>query len=615
MDNGPVRINHILDMLGGNAILLVVPGGKKKPVDEGWTSLTPAVMEDPKYLERFSNGCNVGVLLGTQSGGLCTIDIDDDRFIEDFLTANPSLRATLRTKRLKGCNFWIWVLGEYPGVTALHHARMHNEKGKPLSIGEWRATGGQTVIEGQAEGVPYKCIVDAKPIKIHFSDIVWPDWIADPPVLEEPFRNEAKSGNNLDRAKLENVKEYASGVIKAACPACRDAGEDASGDHLQIKPDGRFGCCKYPRDRDHRKLIWRLAGIPKPPQDNGDPFYDNSTEKGPVLPEIIDSAIFLAKELPKSPEIIKGLLHKAAKMVIGGGSKSFKTWVQLHCAIAVSYGIEWLGFKTTPGKVLFVNFEIQEEFFQQRILKITEACALTIEAGRLDVWNLRGKSAPYDIIVPKMLERIRESLYVLSILDPVYKLYGKTDENSASDVAQLLNSFENLCVETGSAVGFGAHYSKGNQSSKESIDRVSGSGVFARDPDSIIMFTKHEEKDAFVVEPILRNLPPVEPFVVRWKFPLMVRDDALDPADLKQPGPGRKKAYDVVQLLKFIVLNTPENPISISEWSERANVPRRTLSDYLPEMRSKGWISTLGEGRTARQSITPSGVTMATGGN
>lgn len=341
----------------------------------------------------------------------------------------------------------------------------------------------------------------------------------------------------------------------------------------------------------------------------------NGTHKMPDLPEIIDSAIFLAKEIPTTPEIIKGLLHKGAKMVIGGGSKSFKTWVQLNCALAVAYGLDWLGFKTLPGKVLFTNFEIQEEFFQQRILKLAEAMSITIEEGRLDVWNLRGKSASYVLIIPQILERIKDSNYVLSILDPVYKLYGKTDENSASDVAQLLNAFEGLCVETGSAVGFGAHYSKGNQASKESIDRVSGSGVFARDPDSIIMFTKHEEKDAFTVEPILRNLPPVHPFVVRWKFPLMVRDDDLDPSALKQPGPGRKKEYDCSKFLRVIIQNTKESPISVSEWAELAGVPRRTLSDYTNEMRAKGWIITIGEGRLARQSITPLGISMATGGN
>lgn len=37
-----------------------------------------------------------------------------------------------------------------------------------------------------------------------------------------------------------------------------------------------------------------------------------------------------------------------------------------------------------------------------------------------------------------------------------------------------------LTVETGAGVAFGSHFSKGNQIQKESIDRISGSGVFAR---------------------------------------------------------------------------------------------------------------------------------------
>lgn len=622
MNNGFDRINSILDRLGGNAILLPIPKGVKKPSDVGWTEFGPEVMEDPNYISRFDNGSNIGVCLGSQSGGLCTIDIDDDQYIELFLQENPSLRVTLRTKRLKGCNFWMWVEGEYPRVTPLKHARLKRlvekngkKREEPIPVGEWRGTGGQTVIEGQADGIPYRCEVDAKPIHIHFSDIKWPNWILNPPVLEEPFKNESKSGNSLDLSKLENVQEYSSGVIKAACPACREMGEDSSCNHLQIKTNGRFGCCKYPRDKEHRKAIWRLAGIPKPSTDESDPFYQNSQQKGPELPEIIDSAIFVAKEIPATPEIITGVLHKGSKMVIGGGSKSFKTWVQLDCGFSIAYGINWLGFPTLAGKVLFVNFEIQEEFFQQRIKKIAESRGITLEQGRLDIWNLRGKSASYDILIPRIVDRVKESNYVLSILDPVYKLYGKTDENSASDVAQLLNEFERMTVDTGSAVGFGAHYSKGNQSAKESIDRVSGSGVFARDPDSIIMFTKHEEKDAFTVELILRNLPPVEPFVVRWQFPLMVRDNDLDPADLKQPGGGRKKEYEAYKFLKFILQNTKESPISITEWAERAGVPRRTLSDYTNEMREKGWIITIGEGRNARQSITPLGISMATGGN
>jgi hypothetical protein len=44
----------------------------------------------------------------------------------------------------------------------------------------------------------------------------------------------------------------------------------------------------------------------------------------------------------------------------------------------------------------------------------------------------------------------------------------------------------------------------------------------------LVVFTKHEEEGAFVVEKILRNLPPVKPFVVEWQYPLFVREGSLD---------------------------------------------------------------------------------------
>ena len=54
-----------------------------------------------------------------------------------------------------------------------------------------------------------------------------------------------------------------------------------------------------------------------------------------------------------------------------------------------------------------------------------------------------------------------------------------------------------------------------NQAGKEAIDRIGGSGVFARDPDVITM-TPHEEKDAYIIDLTLRALPQIQPFVVRW---------------------------------------------------------------------------------------------------
>ena len=69
---------------------------------------------------------------------------------------------------------------------------------------------------------------------------------------------------SLDVAKLEKVRELAGGMVQARCPACAEGGNDRSGEHLRIYPDGKFGCCVHPKDTEHRKRIWALAGVRKP---------------------------------------------------------------------------------------------------------------------------------------------------------------------------------------------------------------------------------------------------------------------------------------------------------------------------------------------------------------
>src|SRR5262249_11250131 len=118
------------------------------------------------------------------------------------------------------------------------------------------------------------------------------------------------------------------------------------------------------------------------------------------------------------------------------------------------------------------------------------------------------------------------------------------DENAAGDVSQLLNQVEALAVQTGAAIPFGHHFSKGNQAAKDSRDRVSGSGVWARDPDSVITVTPHEEDDWFTVEYVFRNFPQKAPQVVRWKHPCMEVAAGLDPSKLREPGRPKEHSVD-----------------------------------------------------------------------
>ena len=65
---------------------------------------------------------------------------------------------------------------------------------------------------------------------------------------------------SLDRSKLQKVRPLGNGAWQAQCPACAETGQDRKGEHLRISPEGKFGCCVFAGDREHRRRIFVLAG-------------------------------------------------------------------------------------------------------------------------------------------------------------------------------------------------------------------------------------------------------------------------------------------------------------------------------------------------------------------
>jgi hypothetical protein len=308
-----------------------------------------------------------------------------------------------------------------------------------------------------------------------------------------------------------------------------------------------------------------------------------------AFPPIEDAARNISAAITLPPDVIVGLLHRGGKMVLGGASKSFKTWLLIDTALSVATGTDWLGRLTTQaGRVLYLNFEIPKPFFDWRLKTICDERQLTLGTDSLRIWNLRGYAADLSQISTQILRGIGSATYALIILDPAYKLYGARNENEASAMADLMNEIEHLAVKTGAAAAFGAHYSKGNQAQKEAIDRISGSSVFGRDPDTIVNFTTHEEKDCFSVESILRNHPPIDPFVVRWHFPLMTTASELDPKKLKLPG--RPEIYHASELLDLIT-----EPMSATEIvniaQEELGMSNRKAFEFLKELKEKGLVN------------------------
>lgn len=187
-----------------------------------------------------------------------------------------------------------------------------------------------------------------------------------------------------------------------------------------------------------------------------------------------------------SPPLIDGVLRQGHKMLMAGPSKAGKSFALIGLTIAIAEGTKWFGWQCTQGRVLYVNLELDRASALHRFKDVYKALNLPpTNLENIDIWNLRGKSVPMDKLAPKLIRRAHKKNYIAVIIDPIYKVLTG-DENSAEQMAHFTNQFDKVCVELGSSVIYAHHHSKGSQGGKKSMDRASGSGVFARDPDALI---------------------------------------------------------------------------------------------------------------------------------
>ena len=189
---------------------------------------------------------------------------------------------------------------------------------------------------------------------------------------------------------------------------------------------------------------------------------------------------------PLSPPLIDGVLRQGHKMLLAGPSKAGKSYALIELCISIAEGKPWLGFGCAQGRVMYVNLELDKASCLHRFCDVYKALGWQPDSlENIDIWNLRGKSVPMDKLAPKLIRRAMKKNYIAIIIDPIYKVITG-DENSADQMAKFCNQFDKVCTELGCAVIYCHHHSKGGQGGKKSMDRASGSGVFARDPDALL---------------------------------------------------------------------------------------------------------------------------------
>mgnify|MGYP003292150347 CR=1 FL=1 len=225
----------------------------------------------------------------------------------------------------------------------------------------------------------------------------------------------------------------------------------------------------------------------------------------------VDAADWLnAEDEPDNP-LVEGFIECGEVVAIVGQAKAGKSILALLLAVCIALGLPFLGKQTTRRPVYLANLEVSAKQYKKRLRRICKALGVNPEAlrGWLFIDNMRGETASWEAV----LAMCQAHGCTVAIIDPFYQIARivETDEQQCLDTVEQMKPF----AKAGITLGIVFHSPKGFSGDRQLIDMISGSAILARFPESIIGFLNHAtDKTARVVDAVLRNYPPPEPFAV-----------------------------------------------------------------------------------------------------
>lgn len=317
---------------------------------------------------------------------------------------------------------------------------------------------------------------------------------------------------------------------------------------------------------------------------------------------------------PLKPVLIEGILRQGHKMLLVSSSKAGKTFALIELAIAIAEGMRWLGYRCRQGRVLYLNMELDEASFDDRVKNVYKALDLpNPHPDQIDMVHLRGKTETMERLIPQIIRTAKGKPYAAVILDPIYKL-GLGDENAAKEVGTFCAMMDRI-ANTGCSVIYAHHHSKGAQGQKVSMDRASGSGVFARDADALLDMIElaipeekadeiraryGEKATAWRLDMTLREFARIDPQTVFFTYPIheVDEDDILADAMLAETervlDNGRERGALANKIKKLSMKDRLAELIrqdeefghrrTQEEYAEDLGITSRTVRKYLREM-------------------------------
>jgi hypothetical protein len=209
---------------------------------------------------------------------------------------------------------------------------------------------------------------------------------------------------------------------------------------------------------------------------------------------------------PDEEEIpsIKGCFDRGDRIACVGQSKSKKSFFALQMAVCFATGSKFLGYDVERQKTLMINGEIKPTKYKKRLRGILHKLGIPPdELDLLTVYNTRDLPADMNSI-ESILQLCIDGQFTVCIIDPSYVFFA--DENDQREVKATIQRLKEFSREKITLVTM-YHSAKGLIGDRQAIDRISGSGIFARDADALISLALHEDGQSVVIEWTLRGYP------------------------------------------------------------------------------------------------------------
>ncbi len=219
---------------------------------------------------------------------------------------------------------------------------------------------------------------------------------------------------------------------------------------------------------------------------------------------------------PKQP-IIKNILRRGEVLNIMAAPKCGKTCLAAQLAFSLTKGLPWLGFETTPGRVLVMDRDHHAPDLVNKFRRVAESMGVSVDdLSKIDV--VKNFARPVDSKgIKDFLHRDVDRQHDLIIVDNVYEIMPEDfDDDSNLSRSELYNGINAWAEAANAAIVL---INNGRHRPEKLRESIPGAYSESRISDSYLVFLKTSDDD-FAVHSTARTWPSTDPFTVHFDFPL-----------------------------------------------------------------------------------------------